>query len=150
MNIKTKFNYREATFRICIDRYQGGRMEGRVYSERLKSPICFSDWGSLLLQLDDVMDLQRQPQAFLKQREFGETAPSIPSGLADPALPYMDRETVTAAQGTLLTLLVNVISRQHASWQGVAEVVGAEGRHPFSSDMELLLFIEGRLLELEP
>lgn len=48
----TKIDHQNGVLRICVDRLEGNRAGGRVFSQRLTAPMSFSDLGGLLLQLE--------------------------------------------------------------------------------------------------
>ena len=91
----TKIDHQNGTIRICVDRLEGNRAGGRVLSQRLTAPMAFSDLGSLLLQLESLLERQNFPQAFQRMRSFTKEAPEYPAGLLPEGA--MAAEAVTAA-----------------------------------------------------
>ena len=90
----TKIDHRNGVLRICVDRLEGSRAEGRVVSRRLTAPMAFSDLGGLLLQLEALLERQNFPQAFQRMRSFTSETPEYPAGLLPPLLG--DRDAVAA------------------------------------------------------
>ena len=135
----SNLNGDSAALRVCVDRAEQGRLSGTVYSQRLTQALPFTDVGSLLLQLDGVLEKQKFPQAFQRSRSFTGKEDAVPAA-ADP-LEGMDPAVVAAAQGALTTLVIHVISRRNASWQGWLE--SSDGsRREFSSVLELIRLME--------
>ena len=50
-----KLNHQNGLIRVCVDDIAGNRVSGRVYSQRLTSPMAFLDLGGLLLQLEELL-----------------------------------------------------------------------------------------------
>ena len=65
-----KLNHQNGLIRVCVDDIAGNRVSGRVYSQRLTSPMAFLDLGGLLLQLEELLETQNFPQAFQRIRTF--------------------------------------------------------------------------------
>lgn len=132
-----KLNYNTAVFILCFDSKTSGRIAGR----RLREPIPFFDLPAMLLKIDSVMDLQDYPRAFQRKRQFENAAKSVQS------VPYardedemMTAEDVDALEGKLITLKLQVMTRQSATWQG--SVTAGSERFMFESVLQLLEFID--------
>ena len=110
-----------AFLRVCVDQSDGSRISGRVYSQRLTHPMAFSDIGSLVLRLDEVLEKQNFPQAFQRSRTFRE------------------REILS-------TFTLYVISRRNASWQGWVDWMDGSPRQQFASALELIRMAEEHFL----
>lgn len=137
-----KLSHKNAALKICVDATDGG-VRGRVYGLRLRQPMEFQDMGSFLLQVERLMDSQNFPQAFQRIRSFQKKGPEYPPSV----LPEdgMTQAQVDEAQGDLATFLLQVVSRQNATWQGRVTWPG-EPPMEFSSDLALLDLVESRLL----
>lgn len=138
----TKLTHENAALKICVD-VADSVVRGRIYGLRLRQPLEFRDMGSLLLQVERLMDSQNFPQAFQRIRSFQKKGPEYPPSI----LPEdgMTQAQVDEAQGGLSTFLLQVVSRQNATWQGRVTWPGEEPVE-FSSDLELLDLVESRLL----
>lgn len=135
-----KLDHHNGVLRLCIDQATGGHISGRIYSRRLSAPLSFSDMGSLLLQLEQLMDSQNFPQAFQRIRSFAKEGPQYPpSLLPEDAMPP---EAVAEAQGALATCTLRIITRKNATWQGDMTWSDREGPVSFSSDLEFLTLVE--------
>ncbi len=139
----TKIDHQNGAIRICVDRLEGNRAGGRVLSQRLTAPMAFSDLGSLLLQLESLLERQNFPQAFQRMRSFTKEAPEYPAGLLPEGA--MAPEAVAAARGETATFVLRVLTRQNATWQGILEWLEGERRDRFSSDLEFLKLVEVHL-----
>lgn len=147
------FEHTSAALRVCVDQMEGGRISGRVVSRRLTRPIRFDDVGSLLLQIEAVLDVQKFPQAFQRTRTFqprqapGEEAPA--AAQTAPAAPSlaegMPEAEVEAAHGAVSTFLLFVFTRQNTTWQGVLDWLDGSPRVRYSSVLELLKLVDGHL-----
>ncbi|NBK21387.1 MAG: hypothetical protein EOM68_05115 [Spirochaetia bacterium] len=137
-----------SSFRVCVDCVERGGVSGRVYAQRLAAPIAFSGLGSLLLRLDRLMEAQNFPQAYQRARTF---LPIFNPECTPGLLPEnaMTQEAVDSYSGELCTFCLHVLTRQNATWQGMADWLDAAAPQPFASDIELLHLLEARLSGLE-
>ena len=141
-----KLNHQTAALRVCVDRAQAGRVSGTVYSRRLRRPMPFADMGSLLLQVDAVLDAQNFPQAFQRSRTFQEKGTRSPSAYAADSLEEgLTEETVEEARGEIATFLLSVITRRSSSWQGQVDWLDGAPVGMFSSALELIKLVDDRL-----
>lgn len=141
----SKFNHAAAGFRICVDESQCGRISGRVFSQRLLAPISFSDISDLLLKLEEVLDVQKFPQAFERTRSFAEIHLCDPSVIAEDLDHGMSRETVEAQSGAFGTFLLFVITRRNTTWQGSLDWLDGSPRVHYNSVLELLKLADQRV-----
>ena len=134
---KLKLNYNTAVFKLCLD----SKTSGTVAGQRLRESIAFSNLTDLLIKLDYVMDMQDYPRAFQRKRQFEQ------DGKKDTAVPFatspddvMSAEAVDSYAGAQATLMLQIMTRQNATWQGSVSS-GAE-RFLFDSDLQLLEIID--------
>lgn len=136
----------DAAFRVCLDQLGENRaVSGRVYSRRLTAPIAFADLGELLLRLDEVLEAQGFPQAFQRVRTFGSGHSESDAPVADFLEDGMTLEEVNTASGVTATFTLNIISRRNSSWQGHIQWQDAAEVQDFSSALELLKQVQGRI-----
>ena len=133
-----------AALRVCVDQSDNGRISGKVYSQRLTRPMAFSDMGSLILRLDEVLEKQNFPQAFQHSRSFREHEGNVPAS-ADPSEGIPLKE-VEQASGALATFTLYVMSRRNTSWQGWVDWMDGSPRQQFASALELIRLAEDRFL----
>ena len=95
----SNLNSPSAALRVCVDQSDNGRISGKVYSQRLTRPMAFSDMGSLILRLDEVLEKQNFPQAFQHSRSFREHESNVPAS-ADPSegIPLAEVEQASGAK----------------------------------------------------
>lgn len=139
-------NHMSAALRVCVDKAEEGRISGRVYSQRLTKPVSFTDVGSLLLQVEEVLNKQNFPQAFQRTRTFvrrkDDTGVPAAASLEDA----MSVEEVAAARGEVTTFLIYVITRRSTTWQGRVDWLDGSPSEEFSSVLELIKLTDQRIL----
>lgn len=140
----SNLNSPSSFLRVCVDQADGSRISGTVYSQRLTRPMAFSDMGSLILRLDEVLEKQNFPQAFQRSRTFREHESHVPAaGDPDEGIPLAE---VESAQGALATFTLCILSRRNASWQGWVDWMDGSPRQQFASALELIRLAEERFL----
>lgn len=132
-----------AALRVCVNEAVPGRVSGLVYSQRLTAPIAFSDLGTLLLRVDEVLDAQNFPQAFQKGRSFSAKESRVPA--ADSPERGLAAVEVDAHRGTISTFVLQILSRRNSSWQGQVDWLDGQTAQEFGSALELIRLIENRL-----
>lgn len=140
------FTQNNTMFRVCMDHIAETEFSGRVFSQILKEPLTFSDQGSLFLALDDVMDAANFPQAFMQSRSFTLRNNSARHITAQKLSEGMTHETVSAAQGNLLTFTLSIRSRRNSTWQG-AVIWNSQNEVTFESALELIRIIDQNVLK---
>lgn len=141
--MSASMNHYEAAIRICVDEAADGRIRGSLISRRFTDTIPFTDLGNLVLQIEEVLNLQRFPQAFERTRSFGPHTPGNLPVAADLSS-GLPREVVDAAQGAVATCLLYVITRRNTTWQGFVDWLDGT-RTDYSSALELILLLDHRL-----
>ena len=138
-----RMNHYDAAIRVCVDQLQEGRISGRVVSRRLTAPFRFGDIGSLLLQLEEVLDAQNFPQAFERTRTF---RPGPSSGDHVPAAEDLDhgmtQEEVESAWGAEATFALFVVTRRNTTWQGFVDWLDGSPRQEYASVLELIKLVD--------
>ena len=139
-----QFNQNNTVLRVCIDQEKNRSFLGRVFSQRFSQPVSFSDIGGFLLQLDEILDMQNFPQAFQRTRSFQPLSPLSNVAVEVPGQ-GLSAQAVSQARGELFTCEVQIVTRRNASWQGVIDWLDGEQPQPFSSALELIQLIDGRV-----
>ena len=117
------YNYNNTAITVCIDNSINGILSGRLLCPILPHPQHFKDVGSMLLQIESILDTIGYPCAFQRLRSFNDVPPKYPKpNYSEKVIPILPEQK----KGELMTVVVRVISRQNASWQGVAETDGGE------------------------
>ena len=138
-----KLTKSNSSLRVCVDNAENGRIEGRVYGQRLEEPLLFADIGGLLLQIDDVLNAQDYPRAFQRKRSFGgeeKPIPSPPAG-AEISGDFMSEEMVEESRGRVATFKLDIITRLNTSWQGSLDWLDGRPPAPFRSALEFIRII---------
>lgn len=140
------FTHQNSFLYLCVDCVENGHISGRVFSQRLTQPMGFSDLGSLFLQVDHLMDQQGFPQAFQDIRSFVSEHSFTPE-LPAAATPQqgMPIGEVLEARGARDTLVLSIVTRQNATWQGRIHRLDCGNATQFSSALELLAYLEREL-----
>ena len=141
-----KLNFQTAALRICVDHAEQSHISGKIIGQRLLTPMAFSDVNELVVRIDLLLDAQNFPQAFQRARSFSPDTKGycVPAALSpEDMLPAGE---VDSAHGEVATFLLNIVTRQHSSWQGFVELLDGSPRQPFSSTLEFLKFLEAKLL----
>lgn len=113
------YNYHNTAITVCIDKSINGIISGRLLCPILPRPHHFTDVGSMLLQMEEMLDTIGYPCAFQRLRSFNDEPPKYSKpNYAEKVIPILPEQK----KGELLTATVRIISRQNASWQGVAEI----------------------------
>ena len=119
--------------RLCIDTYERGSPTGRLYdADRKGDGEKFRSAVQMILKIEKMLDDTEQPKAETIKRSF-------------KALPPPDSGPGGSETGIRGTFLIQVMFRQHASWQGSVTWVEGEGVQSFRSTLELLLLIDSAL-----
>jgi len=112
------YNYHNTGITVCIDKSINGVLSGRLICPILPHPRHFTDVGNMLLQIEEMLDTIGYPCAFQRLRSFNNEQPRhAKPNYTEKVIPILPEQK----SGELMTLVVRVISRQNASWQGIAE-----------------------------
>lgn len=142
-----RLNYQQSALRVCLDSAEDGAFRGRILSLRLSAPINFFDITDFISQVDALLDVQKFPQAFQRIRSFTDkNSPHVPAVLSKEDM--LSSEDVQAALGSAATFMLQIFSRQNASWQGAIDWLDGSERQRFSSTLELLKLVDNRLRQL--
>lgn len=115
---KDMYNYHNTGITVCIDKSINGILSGRLLCPILPHPRHFADVGNMLLQIESILDAIGYPCAFQRLRSFHDEQPKYTKpNFAGKVIPILPEQK----KGELMTLVVRIISRQNASWQGVAQ-----------------------------
>ena len=123
---------------VCVDSYAGGVPEGRFYTYH-RQMERFGGLTRLLLGVDELLDEQRQPQAYTEPRRFAAIPFSGNGGEACGSV----------RQGRLATFELQVVFRQHSSWQGVLRWREKNMEQSFRSVLELIFLLDSALRDSE-
>jgi len=119
---------------LCVDSYEEGFMTGRFYAE-CQEAEGFSGLPEFFRKMENTLDENQEPQAYTTHRRFSELLPPEDSGY----VPAMIR------RGTMATFEVQVLFRQHSSWQGMVVWTEKKMQQRFRSVLELVILLDSAL-----
>jgi len=121
---------------VCIDSYDGGVLQGRLYNSCQEEG--FFSLSQFLVKMEQFLDQMQQPQSYTQIRKFS-------------SLMHPDQELPAGGLrwGKKATFEMQVIFRQHTSWQGVLSWREGKAEQRFRSVLELVLLLDSALRSLE-
>lgn len=112
---------------ICVDSYDERILQGRIHTPQNETHI-FSSLAQLLLIIENGLD----------ESEASAPAHAFPGG-----------ETVPLRKGRRATFELQVLFRQHSSWQGILKWREKKLEQSFRSALELILLMDSALSSTE-
>lgn len=123
---------------VCVDSYHKGILEGRFYNPG-QEPERFESLSQFLNKMENLLDEQQMPQAYTQQRRFAELIEPLECGVPPGS----------ACRGGRATFELQVIFRQHTSWQGVIVWLEKQWEQSFRSVLELVFLMDSALRKAE-
>ena len=123
---------------VCIDSYEKGIPKGRLYSGHGEED-AFESLIQFLLGVEALLDGQQTPQSYTARRKFSDYRSSREAA----AIHGQNR------MGDRATFDVQVLYRQHTSWQGVLLWRDCNMEQSFRSALELVLLMDSALRNQE-
>lgn len=119
---------------VCVDSYDDGVMKGRVLNAYQETEP-FESMIQFLMAVETILEDQQIPQSYTSLRRFSDLIPMGEGSAASGSIP----------KGIRATFELQVLFRQHSSWQGV--VVWREQRkeQSFRSVLELVMLMDSAL-----
>ncbi len=135
---------------VCVDEIREGVVCGRAINSFLSKPIHFTGLDHLFLKLEFLYDSLQVPQPTNQVRRFARKNHALPERVLSDypeVTEFWSPQKTKACRGKLTTVLIRVMYRQNASWQGQAVwVEGKERVQCFRSALELLHLFQSVLL----
>ncbi len=129
--------------RICIDVYNEGEMQGRLYHAYCEEPMVFRSIIALLKLLGNLFDGFDFPQVSVKPRSFKEQLPPEKTDLSEGMInSKSNHQRMNMIRGEQATFWVKVIFRQNATWQGSIKWVEEGNEINFRSALELIMLLD--------
>ena len=124
---------------VCIDAYDNGNLNGRMYNPYFDAGITFRSTMEFLKKMDSMLEKMNFPQSFSINRVFQ---------------PISEIETLMTPstepkRGKSATFAVSVLFRQNASWQGSVTWLEENREESFRSVLELLFLMDSALVVSE-
>lgn len=123
---------------ICVDDYDNGILRGRFYNA-YHDVSTFESLSQFLIKMEMLLEESQIPQAYTAHRTF--------SAILRP-----DDETSGSAQtrkGAKATFELQILFRQHSSWQGVIIWKDRNSEQSFRSVLELVVLMDSALRDME-
>jgi len=123
---------------VCMDSYENGVLKGRFYTP-LRGMEVFNSLSQFLVRMESVLEESRVPQSYTVSRSFSTVLPME----APDAAPERIR------QGAKATFELQILFRQHSSWQGMIIWREKKTEQSFRSVLELVLLMDSALRSME-
>ena len=123
---------------VCVDGYDGGIFKGRFY-HACQDAVAFQSLSQFLIRIENLLEELQAPQSYTAHRKFS-------------ALLCPDADTTLAAQtckGAKATFELQILFRQHSSWQGILLWKERKEERSFRSVLELVVLLDSALRDLE-
>jgi len=123
---------------VCVDSYENGVLQGRLYTA-FQGMKTFDSLSQFLVKIENILEENRIPQSYTASRSFSAI---LPQDNAD-AVPGEIR------QGSRATFELQILFRQHSSWQGRILWRDKKVEQSFRSVLELVLLMDSALRSME-
>ena len=123
---------------VCVDSYREGILQGRFYGPD-GSVQFFPSLSRFLVLMEEMLELSNEPQSDTIHRSFSSFLLSPTSGDHQNHRPKGERATFE----------LQILFRQHTSWQGVLFWKEQHREQSFRSVLELILLMDSALREQE-
>ena len=123
---------------VCVDSYDNGVLQGRFYGPD-GSIQCFSSLSRFLVMMEDMLESTNEPQSDTVRRSFSALL----------LQPDTEDHCGYIRRGELATFEVQILFRQHSSWQGALHWREQCREQSFRSVLELILLMDSALREQE-
>ncbi len=123
---------------VCIDSYRDGIFRGRFFTPEQEVQI-FDSLSQFLVMMDEMLERNQNPRSDTRHRSF--SAFLLPYPASAPA--------GGIRKGRLATFELQILFRQHASWQGVLLWREQQQKQCFRSVLELILLMDSALRDPE-
>ena len=122
---------------VCVDTYDQGVPEGRLYNPYLPDGTRFHGLMEFLVKMEALLNQMNFPQPFTEVRAFSRQVP--------PAAQFPPQEEKHT--GRKATFALRILFRQNASWQGSVTWLETGQEESFRSVLELLMLINSAMTE---
>lgn len=123
---------------VCVDGYENGVLRGSFYNAY--HDVCsFESLSQFLIRMEALLEETQIPQSYTSHRTFS----SILRPDEDGGFTHQSR------RGTKATFELQVLFRQHSSWQGVVIWKERNVEQSFRSVLELVILMDSALRAME-
>lgn len=130
---------------MCVDKYNGVELSGRLFNVYFNKPIYFYDLYDLLMDIERILDKLNFPMPDFAARGFGACARHKRKPENEELTRQMSDEIFETERGEKATFIVQVQFRQNATWQGTLTWTDGKKTQKFRSALELLKLMSGVL-----
>ena len=123
---------------VCIDSYDNGALRGRFYNA-YHEVSSFESLSQFLIRIEALLEENHAPQAYTSHRTFS----AILKPDEEAAHPAASRK------GAKATFELQVLFRQHSSWQGMIVWKDRNVEQSFRSVLELVVLMDSALRDME-
>ena len=120
---------------LCIDEYENGVLNGRMYNPYFSTGIRFQSTMEMLKKLDSMLEEMNFPQSFSANRVFRPVQ----------KIDTVEPPTSSPKTGKVATFGLRILFRQNASWQGFVTWSEGNQEESFRSVLELLFLMDSAL-----
>ncbi len=132
---KRELSYAHRAMILCVDTYEKGVLQGRLYHPGNHGCCSFQSLSQFLWMTEQTLNTLSFPQSFTALRSFSDTDP--------PPAPRFSQPQIL--EGALATFSVRILFRQNASWQGSVRWLEEGREQSFRSALELIFLIDSVL-----
>lgn len=127
---------------ICIDEITQIGIRGKIYTgDSEHSNIEFKDLTEILIKIDNICNIIRCPMAW-EDIAGEEPSKNFDELRARKILNNMRGLDKNAHKGKIATVLLNIMSRQYAGWQGKLIHLEFDKEYRFKSELEFLKLLD--------
>ena len=123
---------------VCVDDYDKGILRGRFYNA-FHDAGSFESLSQFLIRMEALLEESQTPQSYTSHRTFSQIL--RPDGGTPPPAP--------AQKGRKATFELQVLFRQHSSWQGILIWKERGAEQSFRSVLELVMLMDSALRDME-
>ena len=122
---------------VCVDSYEDGILRGRFYGVNQEAE-SFSSLSQFLIMMDEMLEDNQTPQSYTAPRRFSNCLELGP----------LVSKTGSVRRGMRATFELQILFRQHTSWQGILVWKEQGLEQSFRSVLELILLIDSALRDM--
>ena len=123
---------------VCVDDYAEGVLKGRFYNA-FQDVFPFESLSQFLIKMETLLDETQSPQSYTSHRTFSSVL------LPDEDATFSDRQR----RGEKATFELQILFRQHSSWQGMLIWKDKNLEQNFRSVLEMVVLMDSALRTLE-
>ena len=128
---------------MCVDGYDHGDINGRLYSLLRQEPYEFSNIVTFIKTVEKILDETEKPRSGMKLRSFrAEDTLAERNNKPEKEDVCNLSSAQMNARGKKATFRLSVMFRQNAGWQGSLQWIDEERQESFRSVLELILMID--------